>query len=32
VVEAVAVALCGFYLLTRRPVVAEVDDDVAVAA
>lgn len=32
VVEAVAVALCGFYLLTRRPVVAEMDDDVAVAA
>jgi MFS family permease len=32
VVEAVAVALCGFYLLTRRPVVAEVEDDVAVAA
>jgi MFS family permease len=32
VVEAVAVALCGLYLLTRQPVVAEVDDDVAVAA
>ena len=32
VVEAVAVALCGFYLLTRPRVVAEVDDEVAVAA
>jgi MFS family permease len=32
VVEAVAVALCGLYLLTRQPVVAEVDDDVALAA
>ena len=32
VVEAVAVALCGFYLLTRPRVVAEIDDDVAVAA
>jgi MFS family permease len=32
VVEAVAVALCGLYLLTRRPVVADVVEDSALAA